>query len=60
MQSWEGSGQHLTLTEVEGFFVAASPEVANLKADAAVAQVVAIGAYALPLTPDELSGKTRA
>jgi hypothetical protein len=60
MQSWEGSGQHLTLTEVDGFFVAASPEIANLKSDAAVAQVVAIGAYALPLTPDELSGKTRA
>jgi hypothetical protein len=57
MQSWEGPGQHLTLTEVEGFFAAGSPEVANLQADDAIAQVVAIGAYALPLTPAELAGR---
>ncbi|HKY94129.1 MAG TPA: chorismate mutase [Kiloniellales bacterium] len=57
MQSWEGPGQHLTLTEVEGFFAADSPEVANLEADEAIAQVVAIGAYALPLTPAELAGE---
>jgi hypothetical protein len=56
MQSWEGSGQHLTLLEVDGFFCADSPEVANLEADDAIAQVVAIGAYALPLTPAELAG----
>jgi hypothetical protein len=57
MQAWEGPGQHLILTEAEGFFAAGSSEVANLEADDAIAQVVPIGAYALPLTPAELVGK---
>jgi chorismate mutase len=57
MQAWEGPGQHLILTEAEGFFAAGSSEVANLEADDAIAQVVAIGAYALPLTPAELAGR---
>lgn len=57
MQAWEGPGQHLVLTEVDGYVAADSAEVANLKADGAIAQVVVIGAYAVPLSPAELGGE---
>ena len=56
MQSWEGQGQHLTLTEVEGFVSADAAAVQDLAADEAITQVVVIGAYAVPLTPAQLGG----
>jgi len=57
MQGWEGGGQQLTLAEVEGFVAADSAVVANLRADDAIAHVVVIGAYAVPLSPAEVAGE---
>jgi len=60
MQGSDGGGQPLTLTEVDGFFTAGAPEIEDLEADEAIAQVIPIGAYAVPLTPAELAGDKKA